>query len=78
MTAEQIASLQSMLATETHPTTLATINRCIENLIMMDPTDDLRECTRCDWTGPLTATVHPKHVPAQILCPACNDTTEPK
>lgn len=37
-----------------------------------------RACNSCDWTGPLTATAQSQHVPSQILCPACNDTTEPK
>lgn len=44
MTSQQIeariAALQRMLATETDPSTLATINRCLERLIMMDPDDE--------------------------------------
>lgn len=33
----RIRSLEDMLAKETNPSTLATLNRCIEILIMRDP-----------------------------------------
>lgn len=36
----RIAYLQSKLASETHPSTLAMLNRCIERLIMMQPDDE--------------------------------------
>jgi len=35
----KIKTLQGMLAEETDVTTLRTINRCIERLVMMDPSD---------------------------------------
>lgn len=36
----RIATLQAMLAKERDCSTLATINRCLERLIMMDADDD--------------------------------------
>lgn len=40
--------------------------------------EELRSCNNddCDWVGPISQTVHPKHVPEMILCPVCNETTE--
>ena len=35
-----------------------------------------RQCNACDWTGPETDCVHPKHAQDMILCPACNEMTE--
>ncbi len=47
MTAEQIdarlAVLQEMQAKERDPSTLATLARCIEKLVMMDPDEDADE-----------------------------------
>lgn len=37
----RIVTLQNMHAAETNASTLATLNRCIERLIMMDAEDDL-------------------------------------
>lgn len=36
----RLITLQEMWAKETDSSTLATLNRCIENLIMMDAEDD--------------------------------------
>lgn len=47
----------------------------VKSFTLQEP--EQRECISCDWTGPLSETGHPKHVPAQVLCPVCNDTTEP-
>ena len=30
----------------------------------------------CGWSGPLEQTVTPKHVPEQLLCPACYEVVE--
>lgn len=40
--------------------------------------EETRSCNNddCDWVGPISQTVHPKHVPEMILCPVCNETTE--
>lgn len=35
----------------------------------------LRECNFCDWRGCESQCVHPKHLPEQLLCPICNETT---
>lgn len=39
------------------------------------PSREMRECNACDWIGYQDECVHPKHVPDQLLCPECNDTT---
>ena len=36
----RIRLVESMLAKETDPSTLATLNRCLERLIMMDADDE--------------------------------------
>lgn len=36
----KIAMVQEQLARERHPSTLATLNKCLERLIMMDADDD--------------------------------------
>jgi len=36
----------------------------------------LRSCNACDWTGPESDCVHPKHVPEMVLCPLCHETTD--
>lgn len=36
----RIRLTERRLATETHPSTLATLNRCLERLIMMEAEDD--------------------------------------
>jgi hypothetical protein len=30
----------------------------------------------CNWTGPLSDTVHPKHDPNHLLCPECYEVVE--
>jgi hypothetical protein len=36
---------------------------------------EMRECNGCGWIGYADECVHPKHVPSQLLCPVCNETT---
>lgn len=31
----------------------------------------------CNWRGPVSEAVHPKHEPGKWLCPECHEVTEP-
>lgn len=57
-------------ANEKVPHLLAMIRRLLSEA-------ELRECIACDWVGPVSETVTPKHVEGEMLCPECNDATEP-
>lgn len=46
----------------------------IEAATSQPTTEKQFECNSCDWKGPESETVHPKHVPDARQCPECHET----
>lgn len=54
---------------------MATDEGMIEMSAGIEGKPQMRQCNKCDWSGTEAECVHPKHVPDQLLCPNCNETT---